>query len=379
MPTGYGTQTALLLPRLKAMGHDLAVSATAGQPNHPGYWQGIPVFPCTTYADVGEDVVAGHYRQFKADLVITFLCTWLLSYPAVWRDLRTIHLNPVDCDPMSWADYEVIDQTGGTPAAISEFGLRQMRAGVEGRAPLDPLYLPHGVDTKCFTPADDRAALRAEMNMTGKYVVGMNFMNNDRDRKNIDEALRGFAAFHLGNAEMGIDPHPDSVLAVHAIQALPEGICLPRLAAHLGIADAVIYSPQYEIVTGMITPPMLADWYRVLDVYLSPGNEGFGLPAVEAQACGVPVILGDWSTGPDLVGPGWLVTGQGRWNEKHRATWGRAHVSSVADKLSLAYDDDDRRPGRRADRRAAAREFALEHDINTVVREHWEPVLGELG
>lgn len=363
MPTGYASQTAMLLSRFKALGHEVAVSATAGQTNFPGHWQGIPVFPCTTYADVGEDVVHGHYQQFKADVVFTFLCTWLLKYPQVWRDLRTVHLNPVDCTPMSMADYQVIADTGGTPAAISEFGLRVMRAGGEGRAKLDPLYLPHGVDTRCFTPAKDRDAMRSDMGFKGKFVVGMNVMNNDRVRKNIEPSIRGFAKFHK--------THPDSVLALHSIQALPEGIHLPRLAAHLGIADAVSWSPQYELVTGMITPKMLADWYNALDVYLSPGNEGFGLPAIEAQACGVPVILGNWSTGPDLAGPGWLVSGQAYWNEKHQADWQVANVDSIAEKLGEAYE------GAR-NRREAAREFALGHDINTVVREHWEPVLAGL-
>jgi len=238
-----------------------------------------------------------------------------------------------------------------------------MRAGGPGRAQLDPLYLPHGVDTKCFAPAADRDIMRREMGYDGKFVVGMNIMNNDRVRKNIEPAMRGFAKFHA--------THPGSVLALHSIMALPEGIHLPRLAAHLGITEAVAYSPQYEMVTGMINPRMMADWYNALDVYLGPGNEGFGLPHVEAQACGVPVILGDWSTGPDLAGPGWLVTGQGYWNEKHQADWQYAHVDSIASKLDEAYEDA-------ANRREAARDFALAHDINTVVREHWEPVLAEL-
>ena len=363
MPTGYASQTALILPRLKALGHEVAVSATAGQTNFPGQWQGIPVFPCTTYADVGEDVVHGHYQQFKADVVFTFLCTWLLKYPRVWRDLRTVHLTAVDCTPMGMGDYQVIADTGGTPAAISQFGLDMMRRGGEGRAKLDPLFLPHGIDTRCFTPNPDRDAMRSDMGFDGKFVVGMNVMNNDRVRKNIEPSLRAFAKFHV--------KHPDSVLALHSIQALPEGVHLPRLAAHLGISGAVSWSPQYELVTGMITPKMLADWYNALDVYLGPGNEGFGLPHVEAQACGVPVILGDWSTGPELVGPGWLVTGQGYWNEKHQADWGYAHVDSIAGCLEEAYEDA-------RTKRDAARTFALGHDINKVVREHWEPVLGEL-
>jgi glycosyltransferase involved in cell wall biosynthesis len=362
MPTGYASQTALILPRLKALGHEVAVSATAGQTSFPGQWQGIPVFPCTPYADVGEDVVRGHYAQFKADVVFTFLCTWLLSYPAVWRDLRTVHITPVDCSPMSMADYQVIADTGGTPAAVSQFGLEMMRQGIEGRARLDPLYLPHGVDVRCFTPSPDREAIRTEMGLAGKFTVGMNFMNNDRMRKNVMPSLYAFQAFH--------GEHPDAVLLIHAIQALPEGIHLPRMAAHLGIP--VVFSPQHELVTGQITPKMLADWYNALDVYLSPGNEGFGLPGIEAQACGTPGIFGNWSTGPEMAGPGWLVQGDRYRNDKHEADWGLADERSILAALNEAYEDA-------RNRRDAARDFAISHDINRVVREHWEPVLAELG
>lgn len=364
LPTGYATQSALILPRLRDLGHDVAVFATAGQPGHPGHWNGIPVFPHTTYADAGEDVVTNHYAAWKADIVFTFLCTWFLEYPAVWRGLRTVHITPVDCSPMSWEDHARITNTGGMPAAISQFGLAQMRAGTEGRAKLDPLYLPHGVSLSTFTPNHDRDAMRADMGFKDKFVVGMNFHNNDKDRKNTDPAMRGFAKFHA--------KHPDSVLAIHAIQALKDGIVLPRLASHLGIMDAVTYSPQYQLVTGQITPPMLADWYNALDVYLGLGNEGFGLPHIEAQACGVPVILGNWSTGPELAGPGWLAEGQGFWNEKHRASWSIASVDSVADQLEHAYEDA-------RNRREAARDFAVGYGINKIMREHWEPVLGELG
>jgi glycosyltransferase involved in cell wall biosynthesis len=363
MPTGYGGQTALLLPRFRTMGHEVAVSATAGQPNHPGWWNGIPVYPCTTYADVGEDVVAHHYAHFKADIVFTFLCTWLLQYPQAWRDLRTVHLTPVDCTPMSAADAKVIQDTGGMPAAVSRFGEAQMRAGTGGRPAFDPLYLPHGVDTSVYTPSLDRDAIRDAMGYTGKFVVGMNFMNNDRHRKNIFPALVAFAEFR--------ETHPDAVLAVHALGALPDGYHLGRVTSHLGVPFSP--SPQYELVTGMIRPDLLADWYRPLDVLLNIGNEGFGLPAVEAQACGVPVILGDWTTGPELAGPGWLVRESERyWNEKHQAEWHVARVAAITACLEEAYEDA-------RNRREDSRDNAVTWDINRIVRDYWEPVLGELG
>jgi D-inositol-3-phosphate glycosyltransferase len=59
---------------------------------------------------------------------------------------------------------------------------------------------------------------------------------------------------------------------------------LAKLAASLGISGSVRFEapcPQSE----------LADWYRAADVVLVPSHsESFGLVALEAQACGTPVV-----------------------------------------------------------------------------------------
>ena len=374
MPTGYGQQTALILPRLKALGHEVAVSCTAGQISHPGWWQGIPVFGCSPYADMGEDTVGGDYERFNADLCVTFLCTWVLKFPPLWRNMRVLHWMNVDCDPMSWSDYKVLADTGGMPAATSRRGWEIMRAGGktedrpdDPREPLDPVYLPHGVDTKMFSPVSTRKRieLRDEFGY-GKdtFVVGMNFMNNDRFRKNTQQQLRGFAMFHA--------KHPDSVLAIHAIERLPDGYHLPALCQYLGITKAVRWTPQYELVSGLITPALMADWYRTLDVYLGAGNEGFGLPGLESQACGTPVILADAQSGPELAGScNWLVAGEKLYNDVHRADWLEVRSGEVALALEEAFHQA-------RTRREAVREHAMGWDINTVVRDYWEPALAEI-
>ncbi|MDC0773996.1 D-inositol-3-phosphate glycosyltransferase [Streptomyces sp. HD] len=64
--------------------------------------------------------------------------------------------------------------------------------------------------------------------------------------------------------------------------ARPEG--LQKLAARLGISDVVLFRPP-------VGQDRLADWYRAASVLVMPSHsESFGLVAVEAQACGTPVI-----------------------------------------------------------------------------------------
>jgi D-inositol-3-phosphate glycosyltransferase len=59
---------------------------------------------------------------------------------------------------------------------------------------------------------------------------------------------------------------------------------LVDLARDLGISDIVRFEPPGD-------RDLLADWYRAADIAVVPSySESFGLVAVEAQACGTPVV-----------------------------------------------------------------------------------------
>lgn len=76
---------------------------------------------------------------------------------------------------------------------------------------------------------------------------------------------------------------------------------LQKLAALLGIADVVRFRPP-------VGQQQLADWYRAASVLVMPSySESFGLVAIEAQACGTPVIAAEVGGLPVAVRDG--VTG----------------------------------------------------------------------
>ena len=73
---------------------------------------------------------------------------------------------------------------------------------------------------------------------------------------------------------------------------------LLALAARLGIADAVTFEPALDQDT-------LAERYRHADVVLVPSrSETFGLVALEAQACGTPVVAAEVAGLQAVVGAG---------------------------------------------------------------------------
>ncbi|PWW22650.1 D-inositol-3-phosphate glycosyltransferase [Geodermatophilus normandii] len=150
-----------------------------------------------------------------------------------------------------------------------------------GADPRRTLVVPPGVDLERFTPGD-RAAARRALGVPADAVV-LTFVGRIQPLKAPDVLLTTAARM------LDDDPALRSRLQVHVVGA-PSGSGLeaPRqleeLAASLGIADLVRFLPPQP-------PERLALHYRAADVAVVPShNESFGLVALEAQACGTPVV-----------------------------------------------------------------------------------------
>lgn len=71
---------------------------------------------------------------------------------------------------------------------------------------------------------------------------------------------------------------------------------LNEIEQKLGVADKIIH-------TGMVTDEEIIDFYNLVDLFVFPSlYEGFGLPPLEAMACGTPVIASNISSIPEVVG-----------------------------------------------------------------------------
>jgi glycosyltransferase involved in cell wall biosynthesis len=169
------------------------------------------------------------------------------------------------------------------------------------------------VDTKAYVPTfeiTDKASGATVDSRTyfdlphSAFVVGMVAMNKGwvLDRKGFSEAFYAFGEFRRR--------HPEAVLFCHTDKIGADGISLTELAFDAGIpANALVFSNQYAYTLGFSTE-MMAAAYSSMDVLLCPSHgEGFGVPMIEAQACGTPVIASNATAQAELVGPGWLVDG----------------------------------------------------------------------
>lgn len=145
-------------------------------------------------------------------------------------------------------------------------------------APEKLTVIPNGVHPACSPNADeavDRTVARL-LGAASPEAPEILHVGSVIPRKRIDVLLRVFA-----DARRGFP----SLRLLKAGGALTDEQA--RLAGELDIANAIVTMP-------FLAPPMLAALYRRAALVLVPSEaEGFGLPAVEAMACGTPVLLSD--------------------------------------------------------------------------------------
>ncbi|HET9137866.1 D-inositol-3-phosphate glycosyltransferase [Actinophytocola sp.] len=141
--------------------------------------------------------------------------------------------------------------------------------------------VPPGVDLELFRPGD-RAAARAALGLPGDAVV-LAFVGRIQPLKAPDVLLRAAAEL----LRRGAVPRERLVVLVAGGPSgtgLDAPAALRDLAAELGIAELTRFLPPQPARA-------LAGVYRAADVVAVPShNESFGLVALEAQACGTPVV-----------------------------------------------------------------------------------------
>ncbi|HPC93153.1 MAG TPA: glycosyltransferase, partial [Myxococcota bacterium] len=289
-PTGYGTQMRGLLPRLQRAGHDIAMFAWYGLEGAPLHAGPIKMYPKGKHP-FGADLIGHHVMDFKADIVLTLQDIWTLPEMFEARcGVPWVCWFPVDHYP---APPPVVARAreSSYPVTYSLFGQRAMQeAGVK------TTYIPHGIDLDVFKPADKKEARKRLGLPENIFLADMVAANKDvPSRKALCENILAFKMFH--------EKHPDSMLYLHTAMFSQTGINLLSYLKTIKLEeDTVRCVDQYKYETGQLSDNYMALIYQASDVHLGAAmGEGFGLPILEAQACGCPVITTNFSSMTELT------------------------------------------------------------------------------
>lgn len=150
---------------------------------------------------------------------------------------------------------------------------------------IDVVY--NGITQDKFKILKNKKELKKKLNCVNNHVIIT--VGHDEPRKNYNQLFYVFKILK--------QKYPDLLLFCIGHKS-PQ---TDKNLENLGIKDSVRFMYGFD-ETGMCELYNIADLFVTLSLY-----EGFGLPPVEAMACGVPVISSNLSSLPEVVGNGGIL------------------------------------------------------------------------
>lgn len=173
-------------------------------------------------------------------------------------------------------------------STVSEYSRRDMQRfyGV----PLERIHVvPDGVDTRLFRPIADPVALsRWRATVLGEDVPYIAYVGKPTERRNLSALIRAFAQVRANSR------YPQKLLIVGA--DLPGTSPFRKVIAELGLERNVA-------IVGHASHEEMVYVYNAASLFIYPSSyEGFGMPVLEAMACGAPVIALNNTAFPEFAG-----------------------------------------------------------------------------
>ena len=368
--SGYGNLTRQVCSRLKQIyGYDIYVSAYYGiEPGGVLLINDIPHIPSKA-GRFGEISCIHYYKTLKANLAVLFSDPWAFD----WFPSKLPHT--MCAGPFDHVDYpeEIQAMVRGYTyrASPNKF---QVNEWLKYDPPIEWTYLPHGVDTKVYTPMNKKECKKALGIPEDAFVIGSVAANSDKEnRKGFTQSFKALKIF--------FDSHPDVnknnfriFLFTNPLD--PRGLQLELFLKKNGLREISMLQNPMIFDTG-IKDQELANIYNAFDVQLYPSfREGWGLTITEAAACGIPSIGHDFSSMPEQIeGRGWLCKSSIRDHTTPiNADTAIPDPYSIAKCIEEAY----MKPDLLKKYSREARKFALTLDWDDLVRDMWVPMLDNI-
>jgi glycosyltransferase involved in cell wall biosynthesis/2-polyprenyl-3-methyl-5-hydroxy-6-metoxy-1,4-benzoquinol methylase len=195
--------------------------------------------------------------------------------------------------------------------------------------------LPLAVPLEQFKPMDKDTRLIRKYGLQGQRVLL--FVGRMAGNKRIDLLVKALAEIkeEIPNVKLLLVGDDSSSPAYVAIVEEAKA-----LARELGVAGDVIFTGRVD---------KLPQYYNLCDVYVTSSlHEGFGVPIIEAMACGVPVAGSRSGALPETIGEAGL-------------TFEPGNVEDLANKVLSMFRDEELREKLRSKGLERVKEYSLEN------------------
>jgi glycosyltransferase involved in cell wall biosynthesis len=292
-------------------------------------WWDQVTLPHALRRDGADVLLSPYYKRpllTPCPAVITIHDLFFIGYPGRARPVYDATMTALARAYARGAAAIVADSEHSRSAIVARLGLPAWRVSV----------IPVGLGRE-FAPAAPSAAQRERYGLGARYAL---YVGNFLPHKNLPRLLRAWAAL------------PAPLRASHRL-VLAGGDragqpALAALAASLGLHAHVVFA-------GLVADADLPAVYGGADALVQPSlEEGFGLPALEAMACGAPVIASRRGALPEVVGEAGVLVDP----EDERG---------LADALARVLGSDAERAALSRRGLARAREFGAERTAGRVV------------
>jgi glycosyltransferase involved in cell wall biosynthesis len=214
---------------------------------------------------------------YSSPQIVTLHDLSFYLFPHLFPPVRRCYLQCMTRATTRRADAVIAVSESTARDAIQILGLPPERVHV----------IPNGVNPSLHPPsADEIAALRDRYELPERYVL---YLGTLEPRKNLPTLIEAYGMARHSGIEHGL-----------------------VIAGGKGWYDEPIYEAvrvtgfeEDILLIGYVPSEHLAALYGGADLFVYPSlYEGFGLPPLEAMACGVPVLVSNVSAMPEVVGKG---------------------------------------------------------------------------
>lgn len=322
--TGYSTITKNLCRVLKDE-FEMRVFATIPHKTNEPY-------PFTYISSGNHNLdFRGCLKHYKPDVVITLLDLWRLDFVVKAKQ----------DNPFIWLAYLAVEGED-FPKSVFNFGKKIMTLeylglidylvtySQFGKKEIEKLdikvdnVIPLGVDTDTFKPKEiDRQAVIKQVFKRDDNPFIFLFVGDNQIRKRLDLLLMGWSRFQK-------EDKGKSILLLLTDPVSEIGFDIPELKKRYKIESTVYHRDATTKIQGIEEPDLII-MYNLCDCYVMvSGGEGFGLPYLEASACGKPIIMPDYATPKEIFTQAIRLPITKYLNYSTNYTWGAIDIKDLA-------------------------------------------------